>query len=300
MATINSYSGLTSEQKTFYDRALLERLLPATIFVQHGQKRPIPKNEGDKVNFRRYQSLAVPAASLTEGVTPEGVSLSISKIDASVKEEGNYVTMTEKLDLMGIDKNIAEASSLMGENAAETLETRCADVIFAGTTQQYVGGVSAAAATGALTCAEIRKAVKTLKEANARRHADGFYHAFIDPEGAENLQADKEWQECNVHNGTKNIERGYIGEYGGVKFYESTLCPLDENQAHRCLIFGADSYGCTSIEGESQPRVIVKPAGSAGTADPLDQRSTVGWKAWFVAARLNEEAMCCIYFGKAA
>jgi len=33
----------------------------------------------------------------------------------------------------------------------------------------------------------------------------------------------------------------------------------------------------TSWKG-AKPRVIVKPAGSAGTADPLDQISTVGWK----------------------
>ena len=36
-------------------------------------------------------------------------------------------------------------------------------------------------------------------------------------------------------------------------------------------------YGYTSFKG-AKPRVIVKPAGSAGTADPLEQISTVGWK----------------------
>ena len=39
----------------------------------------------------------------------------------------------------------------------------------------------------------------------------------------------------------------------------------------------AKPYGITSLKG-AKPRVIVKPAGSAGTADPLDQISTVGWK----------------------
>jgi len=38
-------------------------------------------------------------------------------------------------------------------------------------------------------------------------------------------------------------------------------------------------------------RQIFKPLGSAGSADPLEQRQTVGWKATFVAYRLNENFM---------
>lgn len=41
-------------------------------------------------------------------------------------------------------------------------------------------------------------------------------------------------------------------------------------------------------EGGGKPKIIVKPKGSAGTSDPLDQRSTIGWKAMFAAKRLNE------------
>ena len=43
------------------------------------------------------------------------------------------------------------------------------------------------------------------------------------------------------------------------------------------IVLGQYAYGITSLKG-AKPRVIVKPAGSAGTADPLDQISTVGWK----------------------
>ena len=39
------------------------------------------------------------------------------------------------------------------------------------------------------------------------------------------------------------------------------------------IIFGSDAYGTTRISGEAMKN-IVKPLGSAGTADPLDQRAT--------------------------
>lgn len=44
------------------------------------------------------------------------------------------------------------------------------------------------------------------------------------------------------------------------------------------LIMGQGAYGVTEVEGGGL-ETIVKQKGSAGTADPLDQRSSVGWKA---------------------
>ena len=45
------------------------------------------------------------------------------------------------------------------------------------------------------------------------------------------------------------------------------------------------------IGGTSAPQMIIKGVESGGTADPLNQRSTVGWKALFAAVRLQELAM---------
>ena len=57
------------------------------------------------------------------------------------------------------------------------------------------------------------------------------------------------------------------------------------------MIIGKDAYGIVDIDGSSKPEMIVKPHGSSGTADPLNQRATSGWKALFTAKRLNELAM---------
>jgi len=42
------------------------------------------------------------------------------------------------------------------------------------------------------------------------------------------------------------------------------------------------------IKGSAKPKIIVKPAGSAGTADPLNQLSSIGWKAMFATLRIDE------------
>ena len=300
--TTQTYANLTAEQRTFYDRTLLSRLLPNLTFLKYGQKRPMPKNKGDKINFRRFNSLNVPANSLTEGVTPDGDNLSITAVNAVVAQEGNWVRLSDKISMVGIDPVLTEAAALMGENAAETLETRCADVIFKGTSQQYAGGAASAAAIAAgkvLNSEEIKKAVRTLRNNNAKTMEGGYYIGFCDPSVAYDLQNDALWQDISKYNGAENIMKGEIGRIHGVRFILTTMCPTDATTAtagtlHKTLIVGKDAYGVVDVDGSSKPEIIIKPTGSAGSEDPLNQRATVGWKAMAVTVRLQELAMVCI------
>lgn len=300
--TTQTYGNLTAEQKTFYDRTLLSRLLPNLTFLKYGQKRPMPKNEGDTINFRRFNSLDVPAASLTEGVTPDGDNLSITAVTATVAQEGNWVRLSDKISMVGIDPVLTESAALMGENAAKTLETRCADVIFKGTSQQFAGGAASAAAIAAgkvVNSEEIKKAVRTLRNNNAESLEGGYYIGFCDPSVAYDLQNDSLWQDISKYNGAENIMKGEIGRIHGVRFILTTMCPTDATTAtagtlHKTLIVGKDAYGVVDVNGSSKPEIIIKPTGSAGTEDPLNQRASVGWKAMAVTVRLQELAMVCI------
>lgn len=56
------------------------------------------------------------------------------------------------------------------------------------------------------------------------------------------------------------------------------------------LFIGQNAYGVTNIEGGGL-ETIIKQKGSAGTGDPLNQRSTVGWKATQTAEILSNEFM---------
>lgn len=64
----------------------------------------------------------------------------------------------------------------------------------------------------------------------------------------------------------------------------------DGRDVYSTLILGADAYGVTEVTGGGLQH-IVKQLGSAGTADPLNQRATAGWKAIKVAERLVEPYM---------
>ena len=67
--------GLSAENKTFYDMALIQEASPNLIHDQFAQKHPIPKNGGKVIEFRKFAPLTKALTPLTEGVTPEGKSL---------------------------------------------------------------------------------------------------------------------------------------------------------------------------------------------------------------------------------
>ncbi|MBE6648193.1 MAG: N4-gp56 family major capsid protein [Ruminococcaceae bacterium] len=81
---VTTDSGLSVEMKTLYDDALIDEASPMLVHDQFGQKRPIPKGKGKKIEFRKYASLPKATTPLTEGVTPNGSKLSVTAIEAEV------------------------------------------------------------------------------------------------------------------------------------------------------------------------------------------------------------------------
>jgi N4-gp56 family major capsid protein len=79
-----------------------------------------------------------------------------------------------------------------------------------------------------------------------------------------------------VQGSPANGEKVYPGEAGA-----------QGRDVYSALFIGADAYGTTDIEGGGL-QMIVKQLGSAGTADPLNQRATQGWKATHVAEILSD------------
>ena len=309
MATTQTYAGLTAEQKTFYDRTLLSRLIPNLYFYKYGQKKTAPKNEGDTVNFRRFNSLEAATTPLTEGVVPAGNTLSITAVTAKVEQYGDFVQLSDKLDMVGIDPVATEAAEVLGEQGALTVDTVICEEVSAGTNVIYAGSVTGTAsvkATDVMTSELVRKAVRALRRANAKPVEGGYYIGLIHPDVAFDIMNDPLWQDVSKYNGGTAIMKGEIGKLGGVRFIETTNAKVKTGagassaDVHCSMIIGKDAYGVIDIEGSSKPQTIIKPAGSAGTADPLNQLSTVGWKAMFTAKRLNELCMVRVETGATA
>ena len=308
---VTTAEGLRGEMKKFYSDYLIDNAMPQLVHDQFGQKHPIPKNGGKTIEFRKYNPLPKLTTPISEGVTPDGQSLNMTTIEATVAQYGGYITLSDVLLLTAIDNNLVQATKLLGSQAGRTLDTITREVLNGGTNVIYAGGHSvrlAVASDDVITVDDIKKAVRTLKNQNAEK-INGSYVAIIHPDVAYDLTNDPAWKDVKTYSDPKDIYEGEIGKLFGVRFVETTeACkfPIEtirENEpagigryVYSTLILGADAYGVTEIEGGGLEH-IVKQLGSAGTGDPLNQRATAGWKATKVAERLVENYMVRIESG---
>jgi len=295
---LTTSSGLSDEMKTYYSDYLIDNAIPKLVHDQFGQKHPIPKNGGKTIEFRKYSPLPKLTTPISEGVTPDGQSLTMSTIEATVAQYGGYITLSDVLLLTAIDNNLVQATKLLGAQAGSTLDTITREVLNGGTNVIYSGGKDARTsldATSLLTVDDIKKAVRLLKSQNAEQ-INSSWVGIIHPDIAYDLTNDPAWKDVKTYSDPSDIYEGEIGKIFGVRFVETTEAKIwakagaDSRAVYSTLILGDNAYGVTEISGGGLQH-IVKQLGSAGTGDPLDQRATAGWKATKVAERLVENYM---------
>ena len=307
---------LSGEMKTYYSDYLIDLAEPELVHDQFAQKHPIPRNGGKTIEFRKYDSLPKMTTALTEGVTPDGQKLSMSTITATVAQYGGYVELSDMLLLTAIDNNLVQATRLLASQAGRTLDTITREVLNGGTNVQYAegqvtsranlcGGSATDANNHYLTVDAVRKAVRFLKVMNAPR-INGYYAGIIHPDVSYDLMSDPKWVNVKSYSDPEGIYEGEIGRIEGVRFVETSEAKVwthagkdyaggssataSARDVYSTLILGADAYGVTEVSGGGLQH-IVKQLGSSGTADPLNQRATAGWKATKVAERLVEQYM---------
>ena len=313
--TMNSTGNdLSPEMKTFYDKALLYAAQPHLVHHQFGQKRNIPKNGGKTIEFRKFTPLAKALTPLTEGVTPAGNQLDVTSLTATVAQYGDFITLSDLLDLTAIDNVVVETTRLLGDQAGVTMDTVVRNALVQGTNVMFAPKINASTgaetavtvranldATAILTVDLLEQAVATLRANNTPTFEDGKYHAIAHPYTIYTLRRDPDWLAPHREVDTNEIYSGEIGEIAGVKFFESTEAKIwyGTSSPNSCpsglavfgtLVFGRDAYGVTNVDGAGL-ETIVKQKGSAGTSDPLNQRSSVGWKALEVAEILMQPYM---------
>lgn len=293
-----SSSGLSPEMKTFYDRVLLERALPVLLHANFGQKKSIPMHGGKTVEFRRFSTLGTATTPLTEGVPPTLKDLTVTAITATVSQYGDAVGFTDIVSTTTIDNILTETTALLGEEAGETIDELVRDVLVTGTTVRYANDATSRGtvdSTDLITVADLRKIVRTLITNRAKK-IDGFYQAIISPRVAHDLQGTSEWVTANQYAQTGRQFDGSLGELYGVKFWVTDKAKVFAGagaagiDVYASLFFGANAFGVIGLDGHSL-KSFYKPLGSAGTADPVDQQQSMGWKVTFTTKILNDAYM---------
>lgn len=299
------------ETSNFYDDTLLIRAVPSFIYNRFAQVRDIPAQSGSNVvKFRQYGSLLAKTTPLTSGVTPTGKQLSTTDILATVLYYGDYVTITDDVQLESPDPILTEAAEVLGEQAGDSLDQLCRDVLAAGTTIQWASTAtqdSEVTSTMLINRSEVKQVVRTLRGNNAK-----VIRAMIDPsDGISTVPVGKSFVGICSEDTAFDLDDsiGYIpvekyprkdkvmedeiGTLSNVRFLMTTQAYVNAGagsgaiDVHYTIIFGKEAYAQTRISGAALQNIVM-PLGSGGSTDPLKQRATSGWKAAYVAKILNQ------------
>ena len=278
-------AGLAPGMQEYYDRTLLENIEPELVHLQFGEARTLPMNAGTTINIRKPVPVPTKTTPLNEGNPGDGVMLAETEITMSIEQYGDYARLTDKLDMTHLDINILKKVENFADAGARSIDAVVRDELATCTNVLYAGGKTSRAELTAgdkMTSALILDAVKILKKNKARK-INGWYIAIIGPDVWRELWDDELFVKVASYQDKEKVYNGEVGRLGGVRLVETTEAKIFEGagasgaDVASVIILGKDAYEYTSLKG-ANPRTIVKPAGSAGTGDPLDQISTVGWK----------------------
>jgi N4-gp56 family major capsid protein len=301
--SMNTGTGATATKpNAYYDKLMLELLVQSSFkHDKFAQNRPMPAKTGDTVNFRKISPLVASATPLAEGVTPEGLNGQVTAISVTTEAHGDWMPFTDMVDVTLVDPVVKEYTIELARAFREKLDNLVRDELNGGSQVAYAGGKAdrISLATGDVpTINDFRKGVLTLKKNEVRPATGCLYVAFVTPEVSFDLMDDPKFEKAYeiAQNGTPFM-KGELANVYGIKFIELNNAKVFEGggaagvDVHSSVLIGKEPYGITKIKGHGV-ETITKALGSEGSADPLNQRQSIGVKLKaFAVKRLYEEAI---------
>lgn len=287
-------AGVNNDLQVYFDKAVLKNATYQTKLDQFGRKTKVPQHGGTTIQFVQYNELDPVSSTLTEGVAPDAIGLTTSKITATLDQLGSVIKLTDLAGLTPKHDAVQNALRLLGTQAARSYDLKVNSVLGAGTGVIYSNGKTARtglAAGDVAKMADFANAVTNLRNNGASEFSDGNFVAVIDPTTEMNLMKDPDFRDAAIRNGlgTKGeVYKGEIATFNGVRFVRSNNVPTISSTVpvHVSYIFGQDAYGVTDWQSLQTYR-----EGPGGVNDPLHQIMTLGWKVAFKAAILNNKFM---------
>ena len=226
-ANKTTQASMSVQMKEYYNTELLENSRKDQYFSQFGEKQPLPAGEGNKVEWRKWNTFDKALTPLVEGVTPTGQQFGSTKIETECYQHGTYTKITDKLELQAIDDVILGAAEEMGASAGETQDTLIRNRVIAGTNVYYAPDGNTAVtsrkditAKCILTPTLVNKVATKLKKAKAPK-IDGSYIMLIHPSCSFDIRESDGWKDVHKYTAVKEIFNGEIGELHGVRFIEN-------------------------------------------------------------------------------
>lgn len=347
MAT-TTYGDISPAVAAYSVVRMLDRAMPYLIFEKFGQTYVLPQNNTQVAKFRRYfltgatgsagtgsGDFNIPLATtpLVEGVTPSGSTLANQDYTVQLAQFGDFVTITDVIEDTHTDPVLEQATSILGEQAAVTVETLRFNVLKAGTNVYYANAVAGRAnIITAITLADQRRVTTGLNRQNAKKitsvvastadyntkSVEAAYVAVCHPDMETDIRTMAGFKPVSDYGPHTSPWEGEIGSVEQVRYLCTTVAEpfvdaggtavtnnlrfTTANTAcdvYPVIYFARDAFGIVPLKGKtSMTPMVVNPKPAPG--DPLGQRGTVGWKLWNGTVILQEAFMARLEVGATA
>ena len=347
MSQVTTFGDISPAVAAYAVVRMLKRAMPYLQLEKFGQTYVLPTNSTKTAKFRRYflsgaggtagtstpgSNFYIPVATtpLIEGVTPTGSKLANQDYTVTLAQYGDFVTITDVVEDTHTDPVMREASDILGEQAALTVETLRFNVLKAGTNVFYGNNVVGRAnVVTAISIADQRRVTTALNRQNAKKitqviastadyntkSVEAAYMAVDHPDLETDIRLMTGVKPVADYGSHTSPMEGEIGSVEQVRYLSSTVvAPWADlggakgvlrsttgtsADVYPVLYFGRDAFGIVPLKGKSaMTPMVVNPKPAAG--DPLGQRGTVGWKLWNATVILQEAFMARLEVGATA
>jgi hypothetical protein len=299
---------------------LLEHASPFLVSEQFADAKPLEKNKTDTINFGRYNPLDFTPNYVVEGVTPAGKKPSRDTITVQLRQVGDWLGITDKIQDLHTDNVLQEMITLCGEQSGAMLETIRLGTLKGGTSVFYANGTSRAEVTNKITRDHVRRVVRLLSRQHARRITKR-----VSSTASFNTESVESSFVCLCHTDCAGDVRdldGFIAvkDYGGGFVYPTEIGACDEVRfvsvpllfpwpsaggaagamistdaakadVYPYLFLGQHAFGSVAFKGKNAVTPKVLNPGVPREGDPMGQRGSVAWLTYVANVILNDSWM---------
>ena len=306
--------------QSFFDTLLLMRGIYDLIHQVPVTKKSLSRRSGKTMIWRRYESLGLATTALTEGNNPGGRTKSKTDVSATIAPYGDFIEDSDMVIDTQPDPQTTENVELLGQQRGETFDQLYRDLLATATNIVYANGTTTATVTEIVDKNDLDRLYRMLKTNKAKTFTPMImasqnvgtgpvmpaYWGLCDEDMAFDLRHTADFLLVSEYAGKGGVIAGEFGaDKNGFRFLSSpngyvlagatgvTAAGTDVQSTggyvdvYSLFAMGQQAVAGVDLSG-GNGGIIRKALGSAGTADPLNMKATVGWKQYDARAVLNQ------------
>lgn len=226
--TVQKFADFSANAQTYIAAQTLKRISRDVIVYGMGRKESLPNRFSKTFQFTRYEKLALPYNPLTEGVSPDNSTMSISTVQCVMDQWGSYINLSDVAQITAKHPALQEGIKLLAEQASETIDRECIKLLQSNASVYYAGAASSRVTLGAtdyITTSTTKKAIAGLRKGGARSVSGRLFMGLMDPSIEMDLLEDSTFQNAASYSNIVALYNGEAGTWMGVRWMVSNLIP---------------------------------------------------------------------------